>query len=304
MVIRIMLSTLCVLGCSAILLAYDLPVKYWELDSARVESELESIEFRMLNEEGVSFQLLEAWSTLLLEFELRDRWLLKQRNFIESCSDSMTTNPMRLLYSPWMGPEDSVLFRPFIEVMGAETFRWQLALYRHQAAQVQTRDQMSLRSNALGLESLNLSAGSCTRWDVIIMILMALQIMALLYLLVKHKSVFWRGSNHIVPPVVTRLNQWLAAGDKQSVALLALSELELILYRDEVADRFHSTATWLNLPEKQQLIFFLLLKGHDLDDCAEYLQCTKGHLYNQRTALRKLFELPEATPLSAIWNKP
>lgn len=106
------------------------------------------------------------------------------------------------------------------------------------------------------------------------------------------------------PAIITRLKELLQDGSNQRIYDIALSELELCLFHQSIEGAFKNKSLWNQLSEKQRLLLYFIMKGHAVADCADYLQVSVGHLYNERSKLRSLCGLEEGDSLEQIFDTP
>lgn len=92
------------------------------------------------------------------------------------------------------------------------------------------------------------------------------------------------------------LNRFL--GRKRDVRLvIELDRLEWKLGMSPLQTHLGSNSKWSKLNSSQTLLMHLLYRGHSVEEYAEFLGLSRGHVYNQRSKIRTILALSEEEDL-------
>lgn len=85
---------------------------------------------------------------------------------------------------------------------------------------------------------------------------------------------------------------------KRDVRLvIELNRIEWKLGLSPLQAQFTFNPKWSKLSSNQSLLLHLLYRGHSVDECAEFLGLSRGHVYNQRSKIRSILALTDQDDL-------
>lgn len=300
-----MLLLLSSIGGGGAQCAAGMPQNYWEWDSLRLQTELRALEYRINEDEVPSLESFEMWSTLLLEFGMFDHWMetdsIRERWHQHEGIHSLES---QVLYTSWMSDVDAAVFDDLISKWGRDRLNWELARHIHAFRQAQKRSDVDMEMAQTRLNEIRVIEQRLFDPVLLLWWVAGLLLVLMIGRFVSNRGAFVkRLATDGDPPLIQRIRMLFSAQDGGVHLRLSLTELELLLLKDAISERFGDSSQWVGLSERQQLLLFLMLQGHSLDDCAEYLGLSKGHLYNQRTELRRIFGLSEGAELDEVWRR-
>lgn len=282
----------------------DMPGSYWEWDSLRLDAELRTLEYRILEESSPAPDAIAIWTTLLLEFDMFEYWI--GADSIRAKSYQMQEFPspaLRTLYSPKNEGGDESAFAGLISIWGQDRFSWELAQSIHAFHGALERSDLGLDRTKSRLETIQRQRNLRFYFVPFLLLSSGLLLLVLVIRFVGNRTILFPEPNvDRDPPIVRKIRKLIAEQNGGVDLRLSLSELELILFRDAITGQLKDAEQWNELGERQQLLLFLMMKGHGLDECAQYLGLSKGHVYNQRTELRRIFGLNEGAELDQVWK--
>ena len=246
---------------------------------------------------------LNAWSDLALTLNKFELWkALKQGLNLDAPPAGSLTPHAHFLLSweldtiKWSG------FSKLAQVKGIEAVQWHYA----KAVRAEWLEASEFTSNSdkvnEGLQAIEPIAESSIRlatgltWSLIVLVLSFLTLGAMNW---RSKS---QNKRATTLPIIDRLKHLLQDTTQSNQYQIALSELELFLMRASIERSLGKDSAWHRLSEKQRLLLYLIVQGHAAQDCAEYLQISVGHLYNQRSELRKLFGIKDGDSFDCLFH--
>lgn len=282
----------------------EIPRNYWEWDSLRVYAELRTLEYRILEESPSNPEIIAAWNMLLLEFNMFEYWIRADSIRAKSHQIEAFSSPaLRTLYSPHLKFGEDPAFVGLISIWGQDRFSWELAQSIHAFHGALERSNLGLDNTQSRLQAIERERNLRFDFTPILLSLSGLLFLVLVIRIFSNRMILFPKANvDKDPPIVRKIRELIAEKRGSSDLRLSITELELILFKDSIVGQLKDAEQWNVLGERQQLLLFLMVRGHGLDECARYLGLSKGHVYNQRTELRRIFGLNEGADLDQVWR--
>jgi DNA-binding CsgD family transcriptional regulator len=254
-----------------------------------------------LRENRPTTEQINQWSTLALSLNEIALWQsLKEHVTWPADSQSHMSNEAWLLFNFELDTNKIGGLAPLAASMGQDTLKWQLAKYAQIQGQRITQYKRTRHLIAPEFEELSPHPTTSSQLPIILLALSFLMMMGISLVKIlrskREKSSSQINTNHpIINDIQDRLRQ-----EQSNQYSLAISQLELKIHEKTLENSLKEQQTWVELSNRQKLLLYLLLQGHSAEDCAEFLQISKGHIYNQRSELRRLFKLNNDDPFSSI----
>lgn len=258
-------------------------------------------------ENGVTApDVLNEWSELALESERFGEWsALKSKMNRTRITAEMLTPPARFLFTWDFDTTQWVGLSKLAYVSGIDDLQWRIAGHFQRKWLDELSTQRKLLPAHPALQELEPVANETLPVVRILTGTLSLLTIAAVAQAIRRMRYKARLQQDLpIPAIITRLKEILHDGSEQQQYHMALSELELCLFHQSIEGAFKNKSLWNQLSEKQRLLLYFIKKEHSVADCAEYLQVSVGHLYNERSKLRSLCELEEGDSLEQMFSSP
>ncbi len=107
------------------------------------------------------------------------------------------------------------------------------------------------------------------------------------------------GSNS-TPTSFKALEQLIETGEPSKASRTMIRAMHFDLFDGELKSQIKDASLLNRLTKKQQLLLFLILAGSSSEECAEHLGVSIGHIYNQRSSIRKILELDDTEAFETL----
>ena len=100
-------------------------------------------------------------------------------------------------------------------------------------------------------------------------------------------------------PLLIDVRQKITHGKPDPHQVIQIDYVELKLGLSLIQTLWEKDKRWSRLNHSDLTLLHLILRGHSMATCAEFTGKTAGHVYNQRSKLRKLLDVPPEAQFSS-----
>lgn len=255
----------------------------------------------LLRESKPTSEQINQWSALALALGEKALWQSLCEDVAGNVdSPALLSEEAWLLFSSQLDTNKIGGLDPLAADLGIPTLKWQLATYAHAQSEL-TAERKKLKDLvAPDIEELVKPPANPPSVPVIPFALSAVVMVGIsVFKIIRSKRGHLAHQINTDDPVIKDIDDRIR-NEASHLYELAISQLEFKLTEETFKNSLNKSLIWNELSNRQKLLLYLLLQGYSAEDCAEFLQISKGSIYNQRSELRRLFKLNNDEPFASI----
>lgn len=268
----------------------------WDWDSTQVAAELR-MRTALLSAPSVRPADAWTWTKIVLFANDYSTWRANKERaeqiLMQSSGGEVDGyHGMKWLYHPWRAEWRGTGIHDFFEGWSEDSLAWVFA-ERDLAAALRRDRDLQFAPHASGAFNPALPEAIPNRWNGVFWTVGVLFLFLNVFWAYRNLGLIRVRAQHFHHPLLQSLEDQITRNAPDNMTPLLISALEFELSGEKWSQRFKAPQLIAGLSRKQRLLLHLILDGYNMEDCAEFLQVSKGHLYNQRWELRRIMGLGE-----------